>query len=123
MALHNETGRHGEELAVRYLLDHGYCIRDRNWVCGKFELDIVAEKDGELVFVEVKLRSSDACGDPFGAVDRRKRGRILFSADAYIRTKETELPARFDIISIVKEADRFRVEHIEDAFSPVLRSR
>ncbi len=54
MAKHNELGKAGENAAVTYLEQQGYCIRDRNWRKGHFELDIVAAKDNELIVVEVK---------------------------------------------------------------------
>ena len=54
MAAHNELGKEGELLAANHLQSEGYVIRHRNWRCGHKELDIVAEKDGTLVFVEVK---------------------------------------------------------------------
>ena len=56
MAAHNELGKEGELLAANHLQSEGYVIRHRNWRCGHKELDIVAEKDGTLVFVEVKTR-------------------------------------------------------------------
>lgn len=54
MAGHNELGKNGENQAAAYLEAQGYVIRHRNWRSGKKELDLVAEKDGELVVVEVK---------------------------------------------------------------------
>ena len=49
MASHNELGKEGENAAVKYLLEKGYEIRHRNWHSGHRDLDIVAQKDGELV--------------------------------------------------------------------------
>ena len=51
MASHNELGKEGENAAVKYLLEKGYEIRHRNWHSGHRDLDIVAQKDGELVIV------------------------------------------------------------------------
>ena len=53
MAAHNELGKEGEEAASAYLSSRGYRIRHRNRHVGKLELDIIAEKDGELIVVEV----------------------------------------------------------------------
>lgn len=118
MAEHNERGRRGEEIAALYLQDRGYCIRERNWRSGKLELDLVAEKDGELVFVEVKTRHDELYGDPADAVDRRKRRHIVLAADAYVCQQECDLPVRFDVVSVVYDGTRWQVEHHEDAFSP-----
>ena len=64
MASHNELGKEGENAAVKYLLEKGYEIRHRNWHSGHRDLDIVAQKDGELVIVEVKTRSDACFGQP-----------------------------------------------------------
>ena len=60
MAWHNDLGREGEEAACQYLESQGLCVLDRNWHCGKLELDIVARKPDEnlLHIVEVKTRSA-----------------------------------------------------------------
>ncbi|MDE6093431.1 MAG: YraN family protein, partial [Muribaculaceae bacterium] len=58
MAQHNETGSRGEDMAVSYLVAHGYDIVDRNWRMNHLELDIVASKGSRLFFVEVKTRTS-----------------------------------------------------------------
>jgi len=54
MARHNDLGKEGEDAAAAYLINNGYIIRRRNWFFEKFELDIVAEKEGWLVVVETK---------------------------------------------------------------------
>lgn len=118
MAVHNELGKEGEGIATGYLAGNGYRIRHRNWRSGKKEIDIVAEKEGELVIVEVKTRRNDAFGNPEDAVDDRKIRNIISSADAYIRKFEIDLPVRFDIITIIGEEPPFRIEHITDAFLP-----
>ena len=72
MAKHNDLGKAGENAAVAYLEQKGYCIRDRNWRKGHFELDIVAAKDNELIVVEVKTRSNTLFAEPEDAVDLPK---------------------------------------------------
>ena len=76
MAAHNELGKEGEEAASAYLSSRGYRIRHRNWHVGKLELDIIAEKDGELIVVEVKTRRNTRFGLPEEAVTERKIRRI-----------------------------------------------
>ena len=90
MASHNELGKEGENAAVKYLLEKGYEIRHRNWHSGHRDLDIVAQKDGELVIVEVKTRSDACFGQPEDAVDRRKIRSIVVR----MRTSES-LPLTF----------------------------
>lgn len=119
MAKHNELGRQGEEYAADYLDEQGYKILDRNWMCGHKDLDIVASKDGTLVFVEVKTRSSMDWGDPEEAVNEKKIRNLVHAADAYIRYNRLDMDVRFDIISIIMDDTGFyRVEHIEEAFFP-----
>lgn len=124
MAQHNDTGNWGEELAVRYLRSKGYTIRDRNWRSGHRELDVVALTDdmSTIVFVEVKTRDSDDVTSPEQAVDRRKIRSIGYVANSYIKQNNLVLDTRFDIITIVGKADdgSLRVEHLEDAFNPML---
>ena len=118
MAAHNEFGIEGEDKAVNHLIREGYTILDRNWRSGHRELDIVAEKDGTLVVLEVKTRTNNKFGNPEDAVTPRKIRNTVLAADAYIRLNRIDLPVRFDIISILSNGDV--INHIEDAFrSPV----
>lgn len=118
MALHNNLGKEGEDVAVDYLTQKGYEIRHRDWHSGHRDLDIVAQKDGTLVIVEVKTRRDDRFGQPEEAVDNRKIRSIVASADAYVRKFAIDLPIRFDLITVVGIQPPFRIEHIEDAFFP-----
>lgn len=118
MAKHNILGHKGEDIAAKYLEEHGYIILDRNWMCGHKDLDLVVTKDNTIVFVEVKTRTSTEWGDPQDFVTERKIKRIVNSADAYLRYNCIDMDARFDIISIVVDGEDFRVEHIEQAFFP-----
>lgn len=115
-------GSEGENVAAEYLKKKGYAIRHNRWHCGHLELDIVAEKDGMLVVVEVKTRSTSIYGNPECAVNDKKIRRIVNATDGYIKYFTLDLPVRFDIISIIrdKKTGLMTIEHIEDAFmSPV----
>lgn len=120
MAKHNLLGHEGEDIAAKYLEQHGYVVQDRNWRCGHKDLDLVVTKDNTIVFVEVKTRTSTEWGDPQEFVTDRKIRRIVNSADAYLRYNQIDMDVRFDIISIVVERGEFKVEHIEQAFFPPL---
>ena len=119
MASHNELGLQGEAFAAQYLEDNGYMIRHRNWksFSGK-EIDIVAEKDGTLVFVEVKTRKSALYGQPFEAVDKRKTYYLVAAAKSYMRVFSWFRYVRFDIISLLGARPPFQLQHIESAFDP-----
>lgn len=118
MAAHNILGNEGEEEAVKYLIDNGYTIRSRNWRLGHKEIDIVAEKEGELIVVEVKTRKNILFAAPQDAVDKQKIRRTVLAADAYIKFFQIDLPVRFDIITVVGGMGHFTIEHIVEAFYP-----
>ena len=118
MAVHNDFGKEGEELAACCLQQKGYTILERNWRSGHKEIDIVARKDNLLVIVEVKTRGGTDFGEPENAVTNAKIRRLVSAADAYVRHNRIDMPVRFDIITIVRKDGRQQVEHIEDAFFP-----
>jgi putative endonuclease len=122
MAQHNVLGKTGEDVAIEYLEKQGYRILHRNWRKGSYEIDIVARTDDELVIIEVKTRSDNVYSDPEDAVTNRKINHIISATDLYIKLFNVELPARFDIISIVGKAPYFEIDHIEDAFYPPVRT-
>ena len=80
MAIHNILGKAGEDAAAKYLEQNGYTIRDRNWRKNHLELDIVADKDKELIIVEVKTRSNTDYIEPQDAVNWQKIRRIVVAA-------------------------------------------
>jgi putative endonuclease len=119
MAQHNELGTSGEEFAVAHLHARGYNIRHRNWVSGKKELDIIAEKDNILVIVEVKTRSSEFFEHPQEALTYSKIRNIVDAAETYIYEFDLMMETRFDVISVMKRnGNEYIIEHIEDAFLP-----
>jgi putative endonuclease len=123
MAEHNELGKDGESAAVAYLKANGYEILHTNWRKGSCELDIVAKTDDELVIVEVKTRSEGSITDPEDAVTNSKIRNIVSAADVYIKSFDIDLPARFDIISVIGKSPDFEIDHIEDAFYPPVNIR
>lgn len=114
----NILGKAGEDAAAKYLEQNGYTIRDRNWRKNHLELDIVADKDKELIIVEVKTRSNTDYIEPQDAVNWQKIRRIVVAADAYIKHFCLDAPVRFDIITAVGEPGAFRIEHLKEAFYP-----
>lgn len=123
MAEHNDLGVWGEDCAASFLEEQGYVIAERDWSLGKRDLDIIALSDDRkfLVVVEVKTRQDDELTEPEEAVDAAKIRNLAVAANAYVKMNEVDLPIRFDIISIVgKGKDDRRIEHIVDAFNPML---
>ena len=110
----------GEEAASKYLERQGYTILERNWACPFGEADIIAlGPDGdELVFVEVKTRSTEATGLPEEAVGPSKRRRYERIALAYLRDSDfCDVVISFDVIAITLAAwDRALLRHHHHAF-------
>jgi|Deesub1362A_J573_1020465.scaffolds.fasta_scaffold03464_5 putative endonuclease len=109
-----ERGRMGEKVAKEYLERKGYVILESNYRSGKEEIDIVCEKEGVVVFVEVKRRGSDEYGSPYEAIDEKKVESIMRVAEGYLKERELlgKCEIRFDVIGI----GGGRIEHIEGAF-------
>ena len=116
MTRQQTTGKLGEDLAVKHLLDQGYQIRERNYRQGRYEIDIIAEKGDELVFVEVKTRKSAAYGYPEAFATTGQQERIVVAAQEYASGHNWTGDLRFDIIAILWEAGQWQIEHIRDAF-------
>lgn len=121
MAEHNDLGKAGETAAAHYLLDQGYTILERNWRFQKDEIDIIAQKGNLLAIVEVKTRSSNLIEEPEAAVTRKKQKSIIRAADRYVCEKEMAVDVQFDIISLIFAGSDFKLEHIPDAFYPVVK--
>jgi len=115
-----DHGRTGEDLAHRYLREHGCTVVARNYrpVSGSRagELDLVVWHDRTLVFVEVKTRMTAEFGEPEGAVDAEKQEHLRWAARSYSRRAGIELEqTRFDIVSVVLGPQR-RIDWLRDAF-------
>ena len=117
MALHNQLGEEGEKIAVNYLKNRGYIIYHTNWRMSHLEADIIAEDNGEIVFIEVKTRSSNEYGEPEDAVDFKKEKDLLRLAKVYLENLQLEVPSRFDIVSIIISSEKSNITHFQDAFS------
>ncbi|NNE56369.1 MAG: endonuclease [Flavobacteriales bacterium] len=115
-----ELGLLGENMAVDFLKKKGFDIQDRNWRFGKIEIDIIARLNGTTIIIEVKTRENSHAGEPWEFVTRKKQRRIITAAHEYVIQKELEGDTRFDIVSIVYNSKYQRVEHIEEAFFPML---
>ena len=114
-------GLTGEDRATAYLKEAGYKIRNRNWVSGKKELDIIAENREYIVFIEVKTRTEGFLEAPRDAVTKEKQRSMIYAADSYIQRNGISKESRFDIITVIVKGQTFEIEHIEDAFYPTLR--
>ncbi|MCA4896843.1 MAG: YraN family protein [Cytophagales bacterium] len=103
-------------MAARFLIDKGFEIVERNYRHKRSEIDLIVKKDNWLIFVEVKLRSSDAYGYPEDFVDYKKAKNIVDGAEQYTYDKNWQGNVRYDIVSIRLQQDQTEIIQIEDAF-------
>jgi len=94
-------GKKGENLAEKFLSQQGLKILSRNYKTSQGELDIIAQSRQEIIFVEVKTRSSQKFGSPMEAVNRRKQEKLKQVAQTYLTAHRLEnYPTRFDVVAI-----------------------
>lgn len=117
---HLALGRRGEELAVSYLEEHDIRVLERNYHFEKAEVDIIAYNGRQIIFAEVKTRSSTEFGEPEDAVDSEKKKSLYKVAEAWLYERKMEgAPVRFDIISVVippESPENPNIRHFEGAF-------
>jgi putative endonuclease len=111
-----KKGKEGEDLAARFLIENGFEIIQRNYRHKHSEIDLIVKKDNWLIFVEVKLRSSDAFGYPEDFVDYKKAKNVVDGAEQYTYENNWQGNVRYDIVSIRLLKDKTEIIQIEDAF-------
>ncbi len=119
MSQQKRIGDQGEKLARRYLLRHGYAIRAVNWSSLFGELDIIAEKAGLLVFIEVKARRGRDTQSALAAISPAKQERMLKAIYQYLDEAgiSWDAPWRIDAIAVALDGQNAaRIAHVEDAF-------
>jgi putative endonuclease len=111
-------GEMGERLAVQHLESRGYIVRDRNYRRREGEIDIIAERDGVLSFVEVRCRRGDRMGTAVESVTPAKQRRMVMLAEAYAQEHEGLPEAmRIDVIAVDLAPDGrlLSLQHFENA--------
>ncbi|WP_248875382.1 YraN family protein [Epilithonimonas zeae] len=117
MADHNEFGKIAEDLAVDFLIKNQYKILARNFRYLKAEVDIIAEKENQIVIVEVKARNTDAFLEPQEAVNKKKIKLLISASNYFIEENNIDKEVRFDIISVLPNKQKtLEIHHIIDAF-------
>jgi putative endonuclease len=112
-----EVGRRGEKLAADFLAQAGYKIVTTNWHCSHGEIDIVALKEDEWVFVEVRSRQADSTETAFESINPRKQATLKKLAFAYLSAhKIKDAIWRIDVIAVALPRNGEPIiEHVEDA--------
>ncbi len=111
------TGKKGEDIAVSFLKKKGYRILATNFRCALGEIDIVAQENGDFVFIEVKTRKSGALGYPEQAVGIKKQRKISQVALYYLQVKHLlDANARFDVVAVTMSGSNQDITLIKNAF-------
>ena len=111
------TGKEGEKIAAAFLKKNGYRISDINFRCPLGEVDIVAQENKEIVFIEVKTRKSNRLGYPEQAVGIRKQRKMSQLALWYLQKRKiADVAARFDVVAITLCPEGDDIKLIKNAF-------
>ena len=116
MAKHNKLGKDGELIAFMVLQRDGFTILETNWRFQKAEVDIIAQKDGLLIFIEVKTRGSKKFRNTSESIDKKKISLYKDAVEGYLEQYPSELEVRFDVVNIIIGKDETEIEHIPNAF-------
>jgi putative endonuclease len=108
-----ELGKEGEAMARQHLESKGYTFIEQNYRYKRGEIDLIMQKEGTLVFVEVKRRSGSAFGYPEEMVSESQAAKLLETAEAYLEACGHQGPIRFDIVAILGK----QIRHFEDAIA------
>lgn len=109
-------GIEGENAARKLLLKKGYKILERNYRFRKAEVDLIAQTQDQIIFVEVKSRTSKWIAHLADHVSKKKIRLVVEAADHYVNNNKLDMEVRFDIITVLKTKKGLELEHIEDAF-------
>lgn len=113
----HEKGRKSEDAACEFLKKNGFSIVARNFRTKYAEIDIVAEKDGRVCFVEVRSAFTPFLNSPIFTITYPKQKRLIRAAREYFyRKKIREKNSEFDVIGIINDGKSVRTEFIRDAF-------
>jgi len=117
---HKELGNSGENISCLFLESKGYKIIEKNYRANRKEIDIIAQKDGCIIFAEVKTRRSATFGIPSESVNIKKQQHIISTAKLFLLENViySELQPRFDVIEIYHDSktNKNYIRHIESAF-------
>ena len=94
----------------------GFTILETNWHFQKSEIDIIAKKDGLLIFIEVKTRRSKKIRNPSDTIDKKKIAIYKNAVEGYLEQYPSKAEIRFDIVNIIIGKDETQIEHIPNAF-------
>lgn len=112
-----DLGNMGEEKASNFLIQDGYSILARNFRTNQGEIDIIAKKNEEYIFIEVKTRTSIKYGEPIEAINKNKKKHIVNASKYFIcKNKLNNKYIRYDIIEVYINKKSQLINHIKNVF-------
>lgn len=116
-----QSGQLGEEHAVQFLTENGYKILAKNEIVGKTEIDIVAQKNEEIVFVEVRTREKNKFVLPEETITNKKMSAMLKAAKLWTSKYNYDGYYRIDLIAVtVVDGVVTDLEHYESITEPII---
>lgn len=109
-------GKWGEQLATEYLISQGLSIIETNFLCKAGEIDIIANENGVLVFVEVRVRNTIVYGSALESITTSKQRKVRKSAEWYLQKIKYQGDCRIDAIGIDTSKEPIQIEWIKNAF-------
>ena len=112
-----QLGLYGEHIAAQFLSKHGYQIIEKNFRCSLGEIDIIAEHNGCIVFIEVRTKKKLTFGTPEESITTAKKDKLISLVETYLQMKEkSDSPWRIDMVAIEIHKDNsiFRIELVEN---------
>lgn len=115
MYFKQEYGKEGEDFAAKYLEENGYKILERNFACKRGEIDIIALQNNQIIFIEIKTRTSIKYGLPAEAVTETKLKHLYKTAEYYLITRNLfgNIDTRIDVIEVYKSKNNLRLNHLK----------
>ncbi len=114
MYFKQRIGKYGEELAEAYLKLIGYKILEKNFRCSRGEIDIIALDNSQIVFIEIKLRTSKEYGQPSEAVTEKKLNRIYKTAEYFLHVRNLlNQNTRIDVVEIYSKPQKCYINHLK----------
>jgi len=106
-----KIGKFGQQLAGQFLQNRNYQILAENYYSRVGEIDIIAQKDEQIVFIEVKTRTTENFGTPEEAVDDKKRNKMYDTALKYLSENKVDHDNfRLDMIAIIIDQDNMKAQ-------------
>lgn len=108
-------GQRGEQLAYEYLLEHEFHVLEQNYRAGRYEIDIIAFKDGVLHIVEVKTRKKNSLTSPSDAITEKKFQSLAKAAQYYLSEGCYDYELSFDLIAVEYDQNGVEISYVPEA--------